>query len=271
MARLTRPPQISPRAGHVWRRGEITAFVSRHQRTWDAVMTLLAVIYVVVAIRDDDAPGSVPSVVVLVLSALFLIEFTVRCWDAPSRGAYVRRHWIDAVSAIPLIGGLRAFRLLRLLRLGAAFRVLRVMDAEIRRREGARESLWFVAPSLLVLWVASAYGIWALEHGRNPALHSFGDALYWSAITITTVGYGDIQPVTPEGRVLAGLLAFLGIGLLGFASARLTAWWLRRDSHDAAMLQHLAAMRAEIAELRRLVEERHALEAPESHRDAVDD
>ncbi len=247
-----------------WRRGLVTTFVAQHRRTWDSVMTTLAVVYVVVAVRNDDEPGSVPPIDLLVLSAIFLAEFAIRCWDAPSRRAYLRRHWVDVVSCIPLVGGLRAVRLLRLLRLGATLRLLVAMDEEVRLHARRRQSLWFVAPCLLLLWVGSAYGIWVLEHGQNRHITSFGDALYWSFTTATTVGYGDIAPVTPEGRTLAGVLVFCGIGLLGFASARLTAIWLRQDASSDPVMHELAVVRAELAEVRRLLETREAPAPPDS-------
>ena len=59
--------------------------------------------------------------------------------------------------------------------------------------------------------------MWVLEHGVNRHVATFGDAMYWSFITVTTVGYGDISPVTPAGRILAGLLIFAGIGVVGLA------------------------------------------------------
>ena len=52
-----------------------------------------------------------------------------------------------------------------------------------------RQNLWFMGPVLIVVWVGSATAAWVLEHGVNPALHNFGDALYWAFITSTTVGY----------------------------------------------------------------------------------
>lgn len=260
-AATERAPRKTVSGAWTWPRGAVTAFVARHRRGWDTVMAALAVVYVAVAIRNDVQPNGVPPALLLLLSVVFLTEFALRCWDAPSRLAYVRRHWIDAVSCIPLVGGLRAVRLLRLLRLGAAGRLLAGIEREIKSRRHGRDSLWFVAPLLMLLWIGSAYGIWVLEHGRNPALKSFGDAMYWSVVTVTTVGYGDIRPVTPEGRVLAGILVFLGLGLLGFASARLTARWLQQDERaeeatSAAILRQLDLLHAEVVRLHRRLDER---------------
>ena len=81
-----------------------------------------------------------------------------------------------------------------------------------------------------------------------------GDALWWALATITTVAYGDRFPVTPEGRMLAGLLMIAGIGLFGTLSGFVTTWLLgptNRRQEDA-----LTKLRHEIEALRRAVESR---------------
>jgi voltage-gated potassium channel len=83
--------------------------------------------------------------------------------------------------------------------------------------------LWVVGPTLLIVWIAASYGYYELEGGVNPKIHTFTDALYFSLVTASTVGYGDVTPVTGAGKLLTGMLIFVGIGLLGFASAQLTA------------------------------------------------
>jgi voltage-gated potassium channel len=84
-------------------------------------------------------------------------------------------------------------------------------------------AIWVLAPILIAVWLAASYGYFEIEGGVNPNVKTFGDALFYSFITASTVGYGAVTPVTPEGKVLTGVLIFLSIGLLGFASAQLTA------------------------------------------------
>jgi voltage-gated potassium channel len=211
-------------------------------------MALLALGYLAVSLDDDNSPSPRLDILVATLSAVFITEFTLRCWDAPSRRTYAQQHWVDIVACIPLLGWFRTLQVLRLIRLGMALRTFRLADDTRDVGPQVRQSMWFVGPSIIALWVGGAYAMWVFEHGHNPNMHNFGDALYWSFITATTVGYGDITPQTVGGRIVSGTLVFLGLGLLGFASARLTAYWLRDDQSDRTA-DELRALRQEVAQL----------------------
>ena len=219
-------------------------------------MAALTLVYVALSLIVDEGGSAVVNAAVALLAVLFLAEFSFRCLDSQSRFAYLREHWIDLITCLPFIGPLRLLRLLRLLgllRLAHEIRDVAYVRAET---SGEMSSLtWIVWPTAILLWLGAADGLWVAEKGHNPAIHSFGDALYMAFITVSTVGYGDLRPVTPEGKVLAGALVFFGLGLLGFISAQLTARWLRTERREASVAAELASLRIEIAELKNLVRE----------------
>ena len=191
--------------------------------------------------------------VIVVLAVLFFAEFSLRCWDAPSRLRYLRDHWIDLLTCLPAIGPLRLLRLVRLLGLLRLAHEIREVATASSAAEDKPSPTWIVWPTALLLWLGASEGLWLVEKGHNDAIQNFGDAVYLAFITATTVGYGDFRPITPEGKVIAGALVFLGLGLLGFISAQLTSRWLRVDDQQRTIDSQLRAIRQELAELKKLV------------------
>ena len=242
----------------MWPRSRVDNFVQRHVVAWELTMAALTLVYVVAAFIEDRAAATAVTVVTVALGAVFLTEFTVRLVDARSRLRYLREHWLDLVTCIPMIGSLRVFRLFRLVGLVRLLITSRRVAAQRAKRHSAEEDVragvWILPPTLILLWVGSAGGFWLLEHGVNPRVNNFGDALFLSFLTATTVGYSSVKPVTVEGQILAGLVVFVGLGLLGFVSARLTAYWLKENSDSARMEGEVKALKAEVKDLKGLLE-----------------
>ena len=212
-------------SSRAWTGGRVTAFVAQHTLAWELSTAGLTVVYVVLAFLQDTGSSGSVSIALDVLAGIFIVEFALRLYDSPSRSGYLRNHWLDIVTCIPVIGPFRALRLIRLLafvRLGANLRAFGIGAASSERLHGGT-GLWVLAPILILVWVGAAYGYYELEGGVNPRVQTFADALYFAFVTASTVGYGDVTPVTSAGKILTGLIIFVGIGLLGFASAQLTA------------------------------------------------
>lgn len=131
-------------------------------------MALVTVAYVLFAIWDEDFGGQIPSAVLLVLALALLAEFIARFLDSQNRWRYLRRHWIDAVACIPVIGGLRIRRIFRLLRLLAGLRLMVAIERQLELRQLGRGSLWFLGPTLVIVWTGSAYAIWGARTRRQP-------------------------------------------------------------------------------------------------------
>ena len=240
-------------------RGRVTAFVERHSVAWELGNAAITVVYVVLAFQQDQGTAGLVSGV-LAISGIFLLEFSLRFYDSPSRLNYLKRHWLDLVSCIPVVGSLRALRLLRLtafFRLGATARVFGLGVSASEKVPGGT-GLWLLGPILVIVWVAAAYGYFELEHGFNPRINNFGDALYLAFLTATTLGNGGVAPVTEAGRVLSGLLVFVGIGLLGFASAQLTAKLLPQRNEVAELKETLARQEQLLKEIKARLDEQAA-------------
>ncbi len=235
-------------------RGTIDEFVERHVFLWEGVMGLLTLVYLIIAFWDEERSGHIPDWVLLVMSGLFLAEFSVRLWNTKHRRNYIRHHWVDAISAIPLLGPLRALRLLRLLRLAAVVRVLSMTDHVGGHGERGRASLWFLGPCLIAVWLGASYTFWVLEHGTNPEIHAFPDAMYMTFVTATTFGYGSAHPITAGGQVLSGMLIFFGIGTVGFASSQITARLLHQEDTTSVLSRDFAILQEEIRSLRGVIE-----------------
>jgi len=133
---------------------------------------------------------------------------------------FVRQYWLSVLAAI-----LPAFRILRFLRV---IIVLRAFQPFVARRTHRLAFLTGVTVPLLLL-TAAVTVLDAEQDASGANITSFGDALWWSLASITTVGYGDRYPVTDEGRLVATFLMIIGIGLFGSLTALLAAWVQKGD------------------------------------------
>jgi voltage-gated potassium channel len=175
-----------------------------------------------------------------------------------------RKHWFILNLHELLIVALPFFRPLRLLRLVTLLSVLhRTVGETLRGRV-----VTYVAGSAVLLVFVGALAVLDVEQNAPDAkILTFGDAAWWAITTITTVGYGDLFPVTPIGRMVAAALMMSGIAVLGVVTASIASWLVQRveenteASVEAAevpvraevreLLVEVAALRQELAELRR--------------------
>jgi voltage-gated potassium channel len=201
-----------------------------HEVAWELAMAALAVVYVALGFLADELPaGGATEAVELALTAIFAVEFGSRILAARSRSAYLRGHWIDLVALAPPIRGARVLRLLRLLRLVRAFAGIYRAVLHIEGLARHRGFAWLIVAWLSVMALCSAW-LYVAERGLNKAIDSPFDALWWGVVTLTTVGYGDVYPVTPEGRMAAMVLMLLCIGLFGAITATITSYLITAAS-----------------------------------------
>jgi voltage-gated potassium channel len=207
-------------------RDRYNAFIEHHEIAWELAFGLVAIVFVALGFIIDEAPeGTRPGLeaIEIALTGLFLAEFSSRLLAAHDRARYLRSHWIDIVALAPPIRAARALRLLRLLRLIRAFAGIYRASIHLERMARHRGFAWLIVAWLGVMVICSI-ALYAAEHGLNKAIESPFDALWWGISTLSTVGYGDVYPVTPEGRLAAMVLMLLGIGLFSAITASVTSY-----------------------------------------------
>ena len=196
------------------------------------------------------------------IAVLFLIDFGVQLARAPNRLRYLYTWgWIDLLSSIPAVMALRwgraarAFRIVRILR---QMRALGKLDLFTRQHLPQSAFLGTVLIILLLLVICSI-SIVGIERGVGN-IDSAEEALWWSLVTTTTVGYGDYYPVTLAGRILAMILMVAGVGLFGTFTSLVASRFLGSGNDDTAA--ELRLIRGQLDELRKALRERDSGPTP---------
>jgi Ion channel. len=165
--------------------------------------------------------------------AVFTVEYLVRISLAKPRRRYVFSFFgiIDLLAILPFYIGLgvdtraiRAFRLLRLLRLLKLARYSAAIQRFYTALSIAKEELVVYLSATLVLLYLSALGIYYFEHEAQPdKFRSVFDALWWAVATFTTVGYGDVYPITVGGRLFTFFVLLIGLGIVSVPTGIIAA------------------------------------------------
>lgn len=107
------------------------------------------------------------------------------------------------------------------------------------RKGSLRTYLIYLLSVVGAITLSTALAFYHFEAGRNPNVHGVWDSFWWAIVTMTTIGYGDVYPVTTGGRIVAILLMFAGIGTLGVATAAIAAYFVRNDQLQLLRLHRL--------------------------------
>ena len=163
-----------------------------------------------------------------VICIVFLIDFSIRFKNSENKLEFMKWGWIDLVASIPSVDFLRAGRLLRLIRLLRVFRALKSTKLiyEHINRNKKQSALTSVALISFLMVVFSSIAILQFEKGINSNIKTAEDAIWWSYVTITTVGYGDKFPITTEGRIIGAILMTTGVGIFGTFTALVSSWFI---------------------------------------------
>jgi voltage-gated potassium channel len=227
----------------------VTPSITRWRALTDVPLLVLAIgslpILLLEVIRDDLGHGDriMLDVVNVVVLAAFTIDYVVEVTIAANRRAYVTHEWssllIVVAQALAVVPALAGFGVLRVLRAGRAWRglvtLLRALAAGSAMARSGRSVLRRHAAGLALgaagfTWITSAVAFTLAEDvGPDGRFESFFDSLWWSSATITTVGYGDIAPVTTVGRLVGMVTMVVGISTFAVVTAKVAEFLVRAD------------------------------------------
>ena len=164
-----------------------------------------------------------------VICIIFLVDFAIRFKKANNKLVFMKWGWIDLISSIPYIDFLRAGRVLRLIRLIRVFRAFKATKLifEHINRNKKQSALTSVALISFLMVIFSSIAILQFEKDVNSNIKTAEDAIWWSYVTITTVGYGDKFPITTEGRIIGAVLMTMGVGIFGTFTALVSSWFIQ--------------------------------------------
>jgi voltage-gated potassium channel len=156
-----------------------------------------------------------------VICAIFFVDFLFTFVRAENKRRYFFTWgWFDLLSSIPAVYFLRYFRFARILRIGRVLRGARagkIMASFVMGNRAQSGIIGALIMTVLLIFIGSI-SVLQLEQGLGGNINNAEDAIWWAVTTMTTVGLGDMYPVSTEGKIISAVLMFAGIGLFGVVS-----------------------------------------------------
>ncbi len=191
-----------------------------------AIVVLILVSSAIFVAETYSLPASIKEILLfvdVVIILLFTIEFFARVYVAHPKKKYLYS-WLGVVDVLAFLPFWLSFFIpwvhtLQFLRVLRVFKLFRFFKQHLRNENTKIKDIQHViiAKMLLVvftlLFVSSSL-IFTLEAPHNPGINTFDDAIYFSVVTVTTVGFGDITPVTRSGRMAISIMIIIGILLI---------------------------------------------------------
>ena len=210
-----------------------------------AAAIVAAVLFAIFATEPDlpDETRAALAVVEVGFGILFLVEYVARVWSIGARHEFAGLRGrlkymgtplavVDAVALLPFLLGamgaesmiLRLIRVMRIIALAKMARYSMAMRVVLTSIVERRFELFFAASLAGFMILVSSAALYVLEGGNQPeAFGSIARTMWWAVATLTTVGYGDVVPITPLGKVFAAITSIAGIAMIALPTGILAA------------------------------------------------
>lgn len=214
---------------------------SKYSIYYEITLSLLAITTVTITLLDLAGRISSSSYLLKLDSGIlviFAVDYFSRLFISDHKKKFIKSNIFDLIAIIPFSSLFRVFRIARLVRI---LRVTRIFRMAVFIKKFQRLSKSFVNTNglIYVIYVTIAcilfgsIAIYFAESGKT--IDTFADAVWWSFVTATTVGYGDISPESGIGRIIAAILMLTGIGFIGMLTGTIATFFLSPKSKESTM------------------------------------
>jgi voltage-gated potassium channel len=200
----------------------------RRLQAWErkAQLPILASALLPIMFSLAGTESIIADTVMILAWAVFIADLVVHIRLVPG---FLRTRWgifdlVVVVLTAPwfLIPGLGDARFLILARLARLVRVVKAGGKELTQ---LAKQLGRLGVIVFIIIVTCAYVAYSVERATNPLFNSYGTSVWWAVVTITTVGYGDVYPITTAGRITGVILMFCGLALFGVLAGTLASFF----------------------------------------------
>ncbi len=214
---------------------------TRAGRWFDIVLLILIVVSILAIMLETVESislryGKIFEIIEWTITIIFTIEYLLRIWITNNKKAYIFSFFgiIDFLSAIPkylslFIAGshflisLRALRLLRIFKILKLSPFLGESNKLMAALRASRQKIMVFLLAVVILTVILGTIMYMVEYEQGSGFDNIPRSIYWAIVTLTTVGYGDIAPVTPLGQFIAALIMILGYGIIAVPTGIVTS------------------------------------------------
>lgn len=207
---------------------------SRFMLIYDLTFCILALVAVYISLCDLTTGCTDFQIRVdYIITIIFIVDYVVRLFISKNKKDFFKQNIFDLIAIIPFTSLFKVFRVLKVLKVFKALKILKFARLSAYfARFYKRVKFFFEINGLKYMVFVSLFCIVA----GGIAIHfveemTVFDGIWWSFVTATTVGYGDISPTTPAGRVIAAILMIVGIGLIGSLTSTITALFFQRHEN----------------------------------------
>ncbi|HRZ42313.1 MAG TPA: ion transporter [Bacteroidales bacterium] len=222
---------------------------TREGKMFDLILMAAILVSVVVVILDSVASVRLRYHMLFItleyiFTGLFTIEYALRIYSVKSPVRYITSFFgiIDLISILPtflaiLVPGAQSLLVIRIFRLLRIFRVLKLSRYHkasyylIRSLQASRHKIFVFLATVLTIVVIMGALMYLIE-GADSDFTDIPTGIYWAVVTITTVGYGDISPVTALGQMMASFLMIVGYAIIAVPTGIITAEIVRTGKFD---------------------------------------